>query len=45
MNLPEIKIIDNSASRRRIETKGGSVEHYPQRRLNFEQKFHTSLLD
>ena len=30
MNLPEIKIIDNSASRRGIETKGGSVRHYPQ---------------
>ncbi len=40
MNLPEIKIIDTSASRRRIETKGGSVGHYPQRRVNFfEQKF------
>src|SRR5947207_14554386 len=39
MNLPEIKIIDNSASRRRIETKSGSIGHCPQRRLNFEQKF------
>jgi len=29
MNLPEIKIIDNSASRRRIETKGGSIGHFP----------------
>src|SRR6476469_3580185 len=28
MNLPEIKIIDNSASRRRIETKDRSVGHY-----------------
>jgi hypothetical protein len=45
MNLPEIKIIDNSASRRTIETKGGSVGHYPQRPVNFlEQKFsHTFI--
>jgi hypothetical protein len=35
MNLPEIKIIDNSASGRRIETKGGSVGHYRQRPVNF----------
>jgi len=41
MNLPEIKIIDNSASRRRIETKDGSVGHYPQRPVNFfEQIFY-----
>jgi len=45
MNLPEIKIIDNSASRRRIEIKGGPVGHYPQRPVNFrEQKFsHTFI--
>jgi hypothetical protein len=44
MNLPENRTIDNSASRRRIETKGGSVGHYPQRPVNFfEQKF--SYLD
>src|SRR6266446_3237728 len=35
INLPEIKIIDNSASGRRIETKDGSVRHYPQRSVNF----------
>src|SRR5947208_12363603 len=46
MNLPEIKTIDNSASGRRIETKGGSVGHYPQRPGEFfEQIFHISLLD
>ena len=38
MNLPEIKIIDTSASRRRIETKDSSVEHYPQRRVIFSRK-------
>jgi hypothetical protein len=45
VNLPEIKIIDNSASRRRIEIKGGPVGHYPQRPVNFrEQKFsHTFI--
>src|SRR5881227_3850806 len=35
LNLPEIKIIDTSASRREIETKGGSVGHYPQHPVNF----------
>jgi hypothetical protein len=46
MNLPEIKIIDNSASCRRIEIKGGSLGHYPQRPMNFLSKnFHASLLD
>jgi hypothetical protein len=45
MNLPENKTIDNAASRRGIETEGGPVGRYAQRRLNFEQKFHTSLLD
>src|SRR5437879_5681699 len=40
MNLPEIKTIDNSASGRRIETKGGPVVHYPQRPGDFfEQIF------
>src|SRR6476660_4609862 len=40
MNLPEIKIIDTSASRRGMETKGGSVRHYPQHPVNFfDQKF------
>jgi hypothetical protein len=40
MNLPEIKIIDTSASRRGIETKGGSVRHYPQHPVNFfDEKF------
>jgi hypothetical protein len=37
--LPEIKIVDNSASYRRIETKGGSVGHYPQRLVNFFESF------
>jgi hypothetical protein len=35
MNLPEIKTIDNSASCRGMETKGGSVRHYPQRPVSF----------
>src|SRR5947207_9963248 len=38
MNLPEIKIIDNSASCRRIETKSDSVGHYPQRPVNFAHR-------
>jgi hypothetical protein len=38
MNLPENRTIDNSASRRRIETKGGSIGHYPQRLVNFLTK-------
>jgi hypothetical protein len=38
MNLPEIKIIDNSAFRRRIETKAGGVGHYPQRLVSFSSK-------
>jgi len=29
MKLPENKTIDNAASRRRIETKGGSIGHSP----------------
>jgi hypothetical protein len=46
MNLPENKIIDNSASRRRIKTKAGGVGHYPQRPVNFSHKnFHILLLD
>src|SRR5205823_5613656 len=45
MNLPEIKIIDNSASRRRIETEGGPVGRYAQRPVNFSRKnFHPSML-
>jgi hypothetical protein len=44
MNLPENKTIDNSASRRRIETKGGSIGHYPQRPVIFRAKIFSYVL-